>query len=215
VEGGDYFGMPTIEAARLCDKASSDGILASPTARMTAGQRDGLSFSSVGAMVLKGIPEPVEAFAVGWEPLGVEEVVGGSPLPAGLRSAPPIAYVGRVGERERLRECARQAREGRRQAVFLSGEPGIGKSRLAEELNARARERGAEVLVGRCWEAGGAPAFWPWNTALRPWLERQGGDLVLGRKELAGNDPRDVGIDCEIVPFEYVADQSGNGNSAS
>src|SRR5919204_551149 len=46
--------------------------------------------------------------------------------------------------------------------VLIGGEPGIGKSRLAETLIARAVERDARILVGRCWEAGGAPAYWPW-----------------------------------------------------
>ena len=94
--------MPSIEAARLCDKAPSDGILASPNAKMMAGRGEGLSFESIGTLELKGIPEPVEGFAVGWEPLGAEEVVGGSVLPAVLRSVPPVAYVGRAEEREWL-----------------------------------------------------------------------------------------------------------------
>ena len=34
----------------------------------------------------------------------------------------------------------------------------------------RARARGARVLVGRCWEAGGAPAYWPWVQALRTYV---------------------------------------------
>jgi DNA-binding SARP family transcriptional activator len=50
--------------------------------------------------------------------------------------------------------------------VLLAGEPGIGKSRLAESLARHAFERGAAVAVGRCWEAGGAPAYWPWVQAL-------------------------------------------------
>ena len=48
VEDGDYFGMPSIEAARLCDKAPSDGILASPMAKMMAGRLEGLSSSPWG-----------------------------------------------------------------------------------------------------------------------------------------------------------------------
>ena len=51
--------------------------------------------------------------------------------------------------------------------VLLVGEPGAGKSRLAEETIAQARARGVEVLVGHCWEAGGAPAYWPWVQSLR------------------------------------------------
>ncbi|MGE0869073.1 MAG: AAA family ATPase [Kofleriaceae bacterium] len=51
--------------------------------------------------------------------------------------------------------------------VFLfSGEPGIGKTRLASELADRATARAIRVAWGRCWEAGGAPAFWPWHEAL-------------------------------------------------
>ena len=72
--------------------------------------------------------------------------------------------------RARARRARRRARRGARRArrpVLLAGEPGIGKSRLAEELATRARDRGARVLVGRCWEAGGAPAYWPWVQALR------------------------------------------------
>ncbi len=61
---------------------------------------------------------------------------------------------------------------------LLVGEPGIGKSRLAEELIAHARARDARVLVGRCWEAGGAPAYWPWVQSLRPYLRDTDADSL-------------------------------------
>ena len=51
--------------------------------------------------------------------------------------------------------------------MLLSGEPGIGKTRLAEELAHRAVEQGATVRWGRCREGAGAPAFWPWIQILR------------------------------------------------
>src|SRR6185295_3463530 len=44
----------------------------------------------------------------------------------------------------------------------LAGEPGIGKTSLGDRAAALAAERGFKVLWGRCWEAGGAPAYWPW-----------------------------------------------------
>ncbi len=50
--------------------------------------------------------------------------------------------------------------------LLLSGEPGIGKSRLADELARLAIEQGAQVHYGRGWEGGGAPAWWPWTEAL-------------------------------------------------
>ncbi|HEY8077274.1 MAG TPA: AAA family ATPase, partial [Labilithrix sp.] len=48
----------------------------------------------------------------------------------------------------------------------LVGEPGIGKTRLAAEAASRARDVGMRASWGRCWEAGGAPPFWPWREAL-------------------------------------------------
>ena len=67
---------------------------------------------------------------------------------------------------------------------MLAGEPGIGKSRLAEELLGRARDHGARVLVGRCWEAGGAPVYWPWVQALRSYIRESDQDAL--RSQLGG-----------------------------
>jgi hypothetical protein len=68
------------------------------------------------------------------------------------------------------------AGEGRGRLLLLVGEPGIGKSRLAEVFAEMAAERGATVAWGRAWEAGGAPAYWPWIEVLR--------DLDLDRIDL-------------------------------
>ena len=50
---------------------------------------------------------------------------------------------------------------------LISGEPGIGKTRLADELAGEAASRGMRVVWGRCWEGGGAPAYLPWVDVLR------------------------------------------------
>ena len=84
--------------------------------------------------------------------------------------SPRGAFVGRARELAELERALEEALAGHGRLVLLAGEPGIGKSRLAEELSARARARGARVLVGRCWEAGGAPAYWPWVHALRAYV---------------------------------------------
>jgi DNA-binding SARP family transcriptional activator len=83
---------------------------------------------------------------------------------------PARAFVGRDRELADLITAFNGALAGRGRLVLLAGEPGIGKSRLADALVERARARGAEVLVGRCWEAGGAPAYWPWIQALRAFI---------------------------------------------
>jgi DNA-binding SARP family transcriptional activator len=82
------------------------------------------------------------------------------------------AFVGREAELAELVAGLDDAFAGGGRVFLLVGEPGIGKSRLAEELAGTARARGARVLVGRCWEAGGAPAYWPWVQSLRAYVRR-------------------------------------------
>ena len=79
-------------------------------------------------------------------------------------------FVGRERELADLSAGLDEAASGHGSLFLLAGEPGIGKSRLADELATTARERGFLVLWGRCWEAGGAPAYWPWVQALRTYV---------------------------------------------
>jgi tetratricopeptide (TPR) repeat protein len=73
-----------------------------------------------------------------------------------------------------------EARAGRGRLIFLVGEAGIGKTRLADELCSRV-PTDVRVLWGRCWEAGGAPAYWPWIEVLRP-LIAEAEPVVLARE---------------------------------
>jgi hypothetical protein len=75
----------------------------------------------------------------------------------------------RDAELAALEAALAEACGGRGRLFLLVGEPGIGKTRLADELCARA-PADVRVLWGRCWEAGGAPAYWPWIEILRPLL---------------------------------------------
>jgi predicted ATPase len=76
-------------------------------------------------------------------------------------------FVGRDSELEELAAGLEDARKGQGRLFLLSGEPGIGKSRLVDEFTRRSVDRHVRVLWGRCWEAGGAPAYWPWVQLLR------------------------------------------------
>lgn len=85
-------------------------------------------------------------------------------------SAYGTPFVGR--ERERAAIAARLAdtAAGRGGVVLIAGEPGIGKTRLAEEAAIAAAAAGWRAHWGRCYEGDGAPAFWPWTQILRSYL---------------------------------------------
>jgi DNA-binding CsgD family transcriptional regulator/tetratricopeptide (TPR) repeat protein len=75
--------------------------------------------------------------------------------------------VGRRRELDALRVWLDAARDGAGRLVLCVGEPGIGKTRLAQELAGVALAGGTAAAWGRCVEVEGAPAFWPWRQVLR------------------------------------------------
>lgn len=80
---------------------------------------------------------------------------------------PTSGLVGRDGEIALLHVAVDGAVEGRARAILIAGEPGIGKTALAEDAAAHAADAGARALWGSCWEGEGAPAFWPWVQIIR------------------------------------------------
>jgi predicted ATPase/DNA-binding SARP family transcriptional activator len=87
------------------------------------------------------------------------------PLPAAFHRRDRVPFVGRDDERARLTSSWAEATRGSLQLVWLSGEPGIGKTRLAIEFGAAVAGEGAIVLHGRCEEDIGLP-YQPFVEAL-------------------------------------------------
>ncbi len=94
-------------------------------------------------------------------------------------------FVGRERELEQMRDAVDAALAGRGSLQLLVGEPGIGKTRAAEELATYARVSGARVYWGRCREDEGAPAYWPWVQAIRGYA-RDADPVALGWQLGAG-----------------------------
>ena len=84
---------------------------------------------------------------------------------ASRTSGPPL--VGRDTELAQLRTALDGTVNGHGRVALISGEPGIGKTRLAEELSASAASRGVQVAWGRAPEGDAAPAYWPWVQIVR------------------------------------------------
>jgi DNA-binding winged helix-turn-helix (wHTH) protein/tetratricopeptide (TPR) repeat protein len=98
---------------------------------------------------------------------GVSETVATSPIVSA--TAAPGTLVGRGGALGVLHEAWRGALSGERQIVFISGEPGIGKTALAEEFQRRVAvgERSVRIVHGQCIEGyGSKEAYGPMLDAL-------------------------------------------------
>jgi tetratricopeptide (TPR) repeat protein len=219
-EDGDYFGTPVVESSRLCAAAQGGQILASDLVRALAGTRTELELRPVGQLELKGLPAPLAAVEVMWQ---IGGVAGAVPLPALVDTSPPFALAGRVDQLEILKTAWKESAEGTRRAVLVSGEPGIGKTRLVTEAVRGAHDHGAVVLWGRCDEDGGA-AYAPFAEALRHYvtvtppdrlraeLGTLGGELVrilpdLGARVPGLAEPMRADADAERYRlFDAVAD---------
>jgi predicted ATPase len=76
-------------------------------------------------------------------------------------------FVGRRTELQQFTAGVAATADGLGSVWFVTGEPGIGTSRLLEEVASIAAHGGLDLHWGRCWEVGGAPAYWPWVQILR------------------------------------------------
>ena len=108
---------------------------------------------------------------------------------------PAWPLVGRDAQLARLVGRLDEAVAGTPAFVALTGDPGIGKTRLCAELVGVARERGVRVVVGRCSQDDGAPPLWPWQQVLthargrprrRRWRDEGAEFRIVGRPRPPG-----------------------------
>src|SRR5262245_53289805 len=100
------------------------------------------------------------------------------------REVAPSRFVGRGRELGIVGSALDEAARGRGRVVLITGDPGIGKTRLVTELAARARDRGARVLSGGCYEGEWAPPFGPFAEALTPYVRATDAEVL--RTDLGG-----------------------------
>jgi DNA-binding winged helix-turn-helix (wHTH) protein len=90
-----------------------------------------------------------------------------STLPPPTQHFTSEPFVGRELIVSRLTSALDGAADGQGTLHLLTGEAGIGKTRCVNEFATLVRRRGLHVWLGRCFEAGVAPAFWPFIQILR------------------------------------------------
>ena len=146
-EGDDLHGHAVNAAARITAKAGGGEVLVSDVVKLLAGSAEGVVFADRGRFRLKGFPERIRLYEVVWAGAGA------TALPALERTA----FVGRDRELSEVRRFLDAALRGTGGMVWVQGEPGMGKTRLTEEVAAEARTRGAVTLVGRAYDAAAVP----------------------------------------------------------
>jgi tetratricopeptide (TPR) repeat protein len=115
---------------------------------------------------------------------------------------PPIELVDRVEPLRQLKELLDSAAAGKGHIIFISGEAGIGKTRLAREMEHITQKKGATYLYGRCLSLTGSDPYLPFLDALRAYARSTGGqdrqDTIAqsaGGFEAGGMDgPMPVGL---------------------
>jgi class 3 adenylate cyclase/tetratricopeptide (TPR) repeat protein len=144
-------------AARLQGIAAPNAVVISDmTKRLTEGR---FELTALGPQSLKGIKAPVPAH----QALSVRsESRFEAAASRGL-----TRMIGRESELGLLRQRWEQVALGEGQAVLLSGEPGIGKSRLAEEFREGIEAEGCSVLRYQCSPYHSGSAFYPFIDQLQ------------------------------------------------
>jgi len=150
-DGETLVGAPVNGATRIARLAEPGQILISRVIRELSEKLPGVSFEDRGSFSLPGVPGQRQLYEVDWER------GGGAQTSTRQRTQ----FVGRAKERAELRRSIELAEAGTGGVVLVGGEPGVGKTRLAEEMAAEATVRGMLALSGRCYESTGSPPYIP------------------------------------------------------
>ncbi len=122
--------------------------------------RDRFEFENVGELTLKGKAQPVNA----WRLLGERRRTDRG---RGRAAREALPLIGREKELDSAERVLARLREGRSSLIALVGEPGVGKTRLTEEIERHARQRSMVWQPTHCVSYGSGLAYWPYAELLR------------------------------------------------
>ncbi len=111
--------------------------------------------------------------------------------------------ISRRDEMDELRQLWTRAMRGQSHLVLISGEPGVGKTRVARELMVLARLGGATVLQGGCYEFEATTPYLPFVEALRNWVRAQDTETLRATLGATANELTRLApeIDARIGPL--------------
>jgi class 3 adenylate cyclase/DNA-binding SARP family transcriptional activator/tetratricopeptide (TPR) repeat protein len=170
---GDYFGPAVNRAARMRALAAGGAVvLSGATADLASDDLPaGASLVELGTVRLRDVDRAERVFALVAEGIRVPASLNtarvrpvATPVPAALSPTEPV-FVGRTAQLDVLHEAWRRVGLGRAALLLISGEPGIGKTRLAGEYGRQVIADGGLVLWGQC-DADASYPFQPLAEAL-------------------------------------------------
>jgi tetratricopeptide (TPR) repeat protein len=177
--GHGFRGAALNLAARLCAIAKPGETLASEGVIHLARRTPGLAFQDIGLVELKGFADPVKVVRVLRESpdrvngeLGAADDAATSAVTLDSESQPEAGFLGarpagplvaRTKEIATLEGLIDAASSGQGALVSISGEPGVGKTRLSQSVTLAAGSRGFVVATGRCYEPQQAVPFYPFR----------------------------------------------------
>lgn len=164
-ENDDVFGEAVNAAARIAALASGGQVFASSVVRELVGTLSDVSFEDKGKHALKGFSEE-------WRLCEVQ-----SQETQQLMLPDKTPFVGRETELAQLDRGLENALRGRGSVVLIGGEPGVGKTRLAEELALRAKRKDMLTFTGHCYEMEGTLPYSPFVEILESTAESIAPDL--------------------------------------
>ena len=183
---GEYVSSLTLVRAQRVTAAGHGGQTLLSTAaanRVSETLPAGTALRDLGVHKLRGLAEGERIYQLiasdlpsDFPALRVEDVEASFATP--LQQLVRGKLVGRGPELEQLKGHWDQAQQARGHLVLLSGEPGVGKTRLAQDLIAHARKSGAIVLSGGCYEYEATTPYLPFVDALREWAHWQNADQL-------------------------------------
>ncbi|MEQ1872527.1 MAG: AAA family ATPase [Ilumatobacteraceae bacterium] len=144
-EDGDEHGVAIIEAARLEALAKPGEILATKLVQQMGERRVDAQFLDVGTQTLKGLDDPVEVVRV-LDTVDADAL----PMPRALAIDRRFPIVGRTAVIDQIARRWSEATEGSVSTLLVTGQPGIGKSRVIADAAVQAHADGALVLAGIC-----------------------------------------------------------------
>ena len=171
-ENNDVFGESVNAAARIAALTEGGQILVSAVLKDLVGTVPDVSFEDMGWHPLKGFTGEWRLYQI-----AVKE----SPQLMFLEKTP---FVGRATELAQLERVLDQAVRGRGGVVLVGGEPGVGKTRLAEEVAVRAQQKGMLSFTGHCYEMEGALPYSPFIEILEATAETIPADTL---REIMGD----------------------------